>query len=65
MSQTLDPVGRAVAIASAGHGGRSPDRHGRVIDVLVDLDGEPAFLVVEWSDGSVSVVPVAACEIDA
>jgi hypothetical protein len=64
MSQAAGPVGREVAIVSAGHGGRSPDRHGLVVDVLLDVDGEPAFLVVEWSDGTLSVVPVSACAVE-
>ena len=64
MSQAFDPVGHEVGIVSAGHGGRSPDRHGTVLDVLLDVDGEPAFVVVEWSDGTLSVVPVAACSVE-
>lgn len=64
MSDAFDPVGHDVLIASAGHGGRSPDRHGTVVDVLLDLHGEPAFLVVAWSDGRLSVVPVSACAVE-
>jgi hypothetical protein len=64
MSQTFDPVGHDVVIASAGHGGRSADRHGLVVDVLLDADGEPAFLLVEWSDGRLTVLPVSACAVE-
>jgi hypothetical protein len=63
MSHVLEPVGHDVAIVSAGHAGGSPDRHGIVVDALFDLDGEPAFLLVEWSDGRMTVVPVAACVV--
>jgi hypothetical protein len=65
MSQAFDPVGHDVAIASAGHGGASPDRHGTVVDVVLDVDGEPELLIVEWSDGRVSFVPVLVCAVEA
>lgn len=50
-----------IVVASSGHSAISPDRRGEVLGLL----GGPSCrcYVVRWSDGSTSVVPVAAATV--
>ncbi len=57
----LARAGDSVLLASSGHVSTSPDRRGRIVDVL----GEPGHesYLVRWLDGRLSVLPPAAIRL--
>lgn len=63
MTETLELVGRGVAMSSPGHGSRSADHHGTIVEVIAP-EGEYLLLVVRWSDGRISVIPASECAVE-